>query len=239
MKRGQVTVAMILVLVVLLGVALLLWYVGTSLSGASQTRAADSGSVSDYISECLTITSQEALEVFGEQGGSIVLADPYFEDLTTAYLYDGANKVPSVSEAEMHLGMFVDSNIDRCLNDFSDFEGVKVKRGSPSTTVSINKDDVVFRLKYPITISKGDKKITIEESIATEELNLNTVLWLANTIVNSQINYGMVDIDAIKSDLDVTLYPYEKTLITHITDASYTKVNNEPYLFRFANKDIS
>jgi hypothetical protein len=236
-KRGQITFVIVLGVLLLMIFGLL--YFSYSFLGEQGQRDIGKGSVADYITECLSITSKNALGVLGIQGGYTKLEAPYFMDLGTAYLYDGTNKVPSVFEVEIQLGRFVNENIDKCLNSFADFEGVSVENGVPSTSVSIGEVDVTFVMSYHITIIKGDSRITVEEFIASERLNLKKILWLADSIVQSQVDYGMVDIDALKSDLQVVLFPYEKTLIAQIADDSYTKIGNKAYVFRFANKDLA
>ncbi len=237
-KRGQVTIVLIIILIVLLGFGLLIYYLTTSLSAEKKPRAFTADSVSDYVTECLAITGQNALYLLGKQGGYIRLEEPYFEDLGTAYLFDGTNKVPAITEIEASLGGFIDANIDDCLNDFSVFTGTRVEKQSPSTAVTINAVDVTFLMAYPIKVIKEDKEITVSEFLAVEDLNLKRILWLANNIVQAEVDHGMVDIDALKSEPEIIFFPYERTLICQIVDDSY-KVENIPYMFRFANKELT
>ena len=236
-RKGQVTIAIVLGVLILLVFGLL--YATYTFLGDTGSRKRGTESVADYITECLSITAQSSLGVLGRQGGYTTLESPYMEDLGTSYLYNGTSNMPSVSEVEIQLGNFVNANIDTCLNGFEDFEGVRVENGNPSTSVFVGEKETTFVMDYPITIIKGDQRITVEEFIANEQIDLEKILWLASKMVQSQVDHGMVDIDALESDLDVILFPYEKNLIAQIEDDSYTKIGNKPYVFRFANKDLN
>ncbi|MEM2916549.1 MAG: hypothetical protein QXT19_04290 [Candidatus Woesearchaeota archaeon] len=61
------------------------------------------------------------------------------------------------------------------------------------------------------------------------------MLQLANDIVSSEVkNNGLFDLD-IDCSLDVTHLPYQKTLITIISDPDFL-IQNLPYRFVFAHR---
>ena len=75
----------------------------------------------------------------------------------------GLNEIFNESSTEEQLESFVKNNIDSCL-DFSVFEkqGYEVSKKEAVIEASINKNDVVFKMAYPIVVGKTASKTKTE-----------------------------------------------------------------------------
>ena len=96
-----------------------------------------SQSIKNFVRECLFLVSKKSIN------------SGKFDDLT-----------------EENLGSYVQNNIDNCI-DFSLYEqqGYAFSTKENNVDVSINEDDVTFRMSYPLTITNpgNDGKIEIED----------------------------------------------------------------------------
>ena len=130
-KKSQVTIFLILGTVIVITIATLVVVTRYSTKKTLKQEIIDANEIAfnvqpvkNFVEECLSIVSKDALnKTFGN---------------------------PPIKEK---LEEFVKDDIDFCL-DFSIFEeqGFDISRGVSSVDVSINKNDVVFRMTYPITI---------------------------------------------------------------------------------------
>ncbi|MEM4247419.1 MAG: hypothetical protein QXR48_04545 [Candidatus Woesearchaeota archaeon] len=212
-------------------------------SGIAQQRVfvrlVEASSAKELVEQCLGIIADDALLTIGKHGGYAELGTDYFEPINTSYLYDfGENKVPDIAIAEQQLAEYVDAHISNCIGSFELLKekGVEVvEKSQPKTTVIIAEKDVRFSLDYPIEEKKAGT-VTIPEFLPVIKfVRLKEILQLANDIVSSEVkNNGLFDLD-IDCELDITHWPYQKTLITIITDHNFL-IQDAPYKFVFAHR---
>lgn len=202
-------------------------------------RPIEASSAKDLVEQCLGMIADDALLVIGKHGGFAELGADYFEPLNTSYLYDfGENKVPDTAVVEQQLAEYVDSHIMNCVGSFELLKdkGIEViEKSQPRTRVIIAEKDVQFILDYQIEEKKAGMVTSPEFLPVLKRVRLKEILQLANDIVTSEAkNDGLFDLD-IDCSLDVTHLPYQKTLITIISDPDFL-IQNLPYRFVFAHR---
>jgi len=194
--------------------------------------------VPSYITSCLQITAQDALIIFGQQGGFTDLPDNSHPTLKTAYLYENnTNLAPTKDEAAIQLANFVNNNIKECV-DFTILKGYALlKESPPSTKVIIGRNAVEFILTFEFTLKKGEDELSYDKFQNTEAVDLGTILDITDQMVEDQVqNPGQVEVDHLFDDnLDIIFTSVENDLITSIKDLSYI-IENKPYEFVFAQK---
>ena len=91
---------------------------------------------------------------------------------------DGLNKSFGRLLIKEQLETFVKNNIDNCL-DFSVFEkqGLDISRKEVIIAVSVNENDVVFRMDYPIIVSNPikDEKTEIKNFLVRHKIHLEEI----------------------------------------------------------------
>jgi len=151
-KKSQITIFLILGAVIVITIAMLVVATRYSTKKTSKQEIIDSKEIvfnvhpiNNFIGSCLSIVSKDALnKTFGN---------------------------PPIKEK---LEEYVKNNIDLCL-DFSIFEeqGLDISRYVSSVDVSINKNDVVFRMTHPITINNpiNNEKTIIKDFLVKHEVS--------------------------------------------------------------------
>jgi hypothetical protein len=238
MKKAQITIFIILGMAVLVLAGTVYYATGIAQQKVF-VRHIEASSAKDLVEQCLGIIADDALLTIGKHGGFAELNVNYFEPLNTSYLYDmGENKAPDTSVVEQQLSEYVDSHIMQCIDNFDlvKEKGIEViEKAQPKTTVLMAEKDVRFTIDYQVEEKKADMVTTPEFLPVTKFVRLKEIITLANNIVESEKNNnGLLDLD-IECSLDVVHFPFEKTLITVITDSNFL-IQNTPYRFVFAHR---
>jgi len=245
-KKGQATIFMILGIFILLS-TLVLVFMNFQRLGSSEVNTEVMNEVvniqpiTSFIEKCIGEVGYDALYYLGRGGGSIVIDG---EELITSYsiidfLYEkGVNKIHSKEEMGEQLSFYIDGLLDSCLNNFTDFQGYDFSFGDINTSTLIREEDVVFTVYYPINIESKESTTEISEFSVTLPVRLGHVREIAYSIVERQVqDPGWVDITYMSDfDVNVTIYPYNKTTLVYGIIDDKSLVYNEPYEFLFANK---
>lgn len=197
-KKSQVTIFIILGLIILAGVAILIYFktIGitpkAALSIIQEEAPTEFKPVQSFITQCLKDVSEEAIRKVGMNGGYIDPEDqtyggPSFKidtsDPTNGevlkisetqkipywYHMPASNScgldecflaygIPPLNETEIQIENYVNLNIEPCFNNFEIFKTqnlIVTPLGTPNTTVSIGKDDIILQLQYSVNIQKG------------------------------------------------------------------------------------
>ena len=105
--------------------------------------------IKNFVEECLSIVSKDSLD-------------------------EPPDEPPNERPKNVQLGEYVEKNIDSCL-DFSVFEeqGFDISKGEIVIDASINKNDVTFKMTYPIIIGNpvSGKKTEIKDFFVMHKLN--------------------------------------------------------------------
>ena len=131
-KKSQITIFLILGIVIVIMIVILITLSRSSIKRTSEQEILsakeivfDVQPIKNFVSDCLFIVSKEGLKQSFEE-----------EPIRT------------------QLEIFVKNNIDNCL-DFSAFlkQGFDISKKEATIEVSINENDVVFKMEYPIIIN--------------------------------------------------------------------------------------
>jgi len=142
-KRSQITIFLVLGIVLVIVVVVFILTSNYSVKKRLRQEAInakeivfDVHPIKNFVDSCLNIVSKDSLENSDE------------------------------NYTEYEIESYVKNNIDTCL-DFSMFEeqGFDISREEATIDVSINENDVVFRMNYPIIITSpvGGKKTEIKD----------------------------------------------------------------------------
>ncbi len=200
MKRGQVTIFIVLAILIVGGVVAYFALRG-NLMGTSVPE--ELRPVYDYYVSCLEATTEEGIALLGEQGGRIDIGDfepgsaymPFSSHLdflgqaVPYWMYVSGNNllrenVPTKAEMERELGDYVAARVGLC--DFSDFEaqgfGVFVDEGVASSSVGDLK--VGISVGNRISIFKGNSSAVVSSHEFEVFSKLGKFYGLAQEVYN-------------------------------------------------------
>jgi hypothetical protein len=128
------------------------------------------------------------------------------------------NDAPRTS-IEGELDIFIDENIDRCINDFEIFkrQGLEIiEHGEPKVDSRVNVNTISFRLNYPIEIKTTDTEYGLNNFYTSHNINLNEIYNLALEITALQARYRFLEMQVLNlissySNLDSDIPPVAET----------------------------
>ena len=201
-KRGQVTIFVIVGLVILVTVFLVFYLLGDKIKKQSEVETVfDESSLEplqDYVGECIEKHGNEAIEKISN-GGKI---DPgfyyYYNNEKINYLCysDGfgpcERKEPFLSKLfEDEIKNYVINKLSLCidLNSLRN-EGYDVQEGEMNVDVDVLEYSTLITLDYPITISKGDSRVSENKFVKTFNVPLGRIAEISKDVIDSEISYG-------------------------------------------------
>jgi len=221
MKHGQITIFMIIGIIILLGAGMLIYMTmikpeksGEEKVAAQALRQAAVQPIKDYITSCLDITSADALEFVGKQGGRL-------------YVSQGGT-IPDPATAQLGI---VFLNYDELRLSYS----VVPPQGSVG--------DLFFseppKLDWPVTIKEkaSSAEITLDKFRVTHPLAFGRIYYTVKGIVDtevSNISYEPETTDAYFITINKNAYDKDDVIIYQ--DKKYN-LNARPYEFRIARKN--
>lgn len=207
MKRGQVTIFVIIGVILLISAGLIL-YIRSKMTTTDPVPERDP--VQTYMEQCITLVAEEGLSILGLQGGYIKVdeLDPLsaqMDPFNSQALYSSGIVVPywfyqdrmgqektgmprlnklyeGDNSIQSQLEEYMDENIDECV-DLEVFSGLEVeKTGNHSFDVLITESDVNFRANYPLEIRAAEDLETQKTFTASVPVRLGHIYSLAKDI---------------------------------------------------------
>lgn len=246
-KKGQITIAIILAVILLISVALMLYLRPKEIEAVERILIdvpEMARPVAIYVQNCVDVVATPGVYLLGVQGGYVFPPEDSLETYygKTYYGYkEGINALPGRTEMEFQLSAYMDAAITSCAN-LSTFErqGFEIIEDAITTTTIIAEDNVIIRIKWPIRVKKGDFETTFEEFATEVPVRLGKMHSIAQSVVAKQVeDPEFLDISHMSSfDIPVETVPIDtEHLLISIVDNT-TLFEGEPFAFMFANKYI-
>jgi hypothetical protein len=184
MRKGQVTIFVIVGLIIIAAIAVLIVF-RDSIFG--DNIPASLAPVYSRYSECISEEAKNGISLMQSQGGRLNIGQvgrasefsPFsthlnFLGLEIPYWYGFTNNnlvienVPTTNEMENDLAAFIQSRVNDC--DFSDFytQGYIIEKGEASASVSIEDNVVNVKVNSPLSVTFGEdsaRKVNHESSL--------------------------------------------------------------------------
>jgi|APSaa5957512622_1039677.scaffolds.fasta_scaffold18683_2 hypothetical protein len=247
-KRGQVTIFIILAIIII-GVIVAFFALRNSgtLSPNSELKV---NQVQDYVQDCLEQEAVELVYEVAENGGYYITPEDMYQTSTGIPIYydSTSNKsfMPPLEAIEQQIEFYLNSKVFFCTNDFQNFPDLEIKQNLNlvDSRVKIQDENIEIDLKYPITISKGDNTVQIEEfSYTIRDVRLGIVHQAVEEIIEQQIEAGnsiclscLIE-TTFNYDVYVNMFDLDETTTAFfIKDENSAFGDKENLLFIFANK---
>jgi len=242
LKRGQITVFIIIAILIVVGVAAILYFKGYKPSnihalppGAEEFKVYMDGCLQDVLEEGIyTVSLQGGYYNDPERGvGFLGAKVPY-------YFYEYENTIPEIKIIEEQIELYIKDKFIICSELYeSDYEisAKKVK----SVDVQITDNKVSAYVEQPIILKKGDSATEVSQFREEIPIRLLQVYEDAGKIIALQeedpYHICLTCIDDIRDkDIFVEGFAQENyEIVFQLTDYKST-VLDEPYKFYFAIK---
>ncbi|GEM_PF-5563386 len=173
LKRGQVSVFIIIGILILLISGIFFYYFSVFETKEQGSHYPFSDPIKTFVDQCLETSANKALTQVLSQGGYFVYPSTLnlFEFEEEGMLYKlpyyfsyGKTDIPSLEQIAKQVSQGTEQYLIECLNDFSSFrkEGLIIKVESPILTTTFSDTKTITSLEYPITVTKGESTQTFE-----------------------------------------------------------------------------
>jgi hypothetical protein len=249
MKKGQVTLFIIVGIIVIVLLAAGIWFTRSYLE-EKQTKfeatqaaelAAEAKEIEKFVDVCVKQTAYAGLERLGKQAGYINLPEIISVRSTGFWYLDQVNIQPTLNQTLKRLETYIEQNLERC-TDFIDFEaqGFAIKHGQPTSAVFYTPNSVKVDVEYFAEVKKQGYTKTFERFNSNLEVRFRRMFELASQIVNRQLDPAFEFSQPLalvnRSDFDVTFHsPNNETIIYTITDNTRFE-EGKHYQFTFASR---
>jgi len=193
------------------------------------------------VQSCVDETSKQAIVYVSERGGYYELPENSLDDLTSYYLYDGRNIMPTKEKIQQEISLYVEDNLDKCVSmatEFSDFE----ISSSDLNVITKIKDEVEIEIVYPLFITKGEQTYDLENFNANVPIRLGVIYDSVEQIMQEQVKDSAgLDSHYIhqvsrENDIYTRMVSFSDNVIIFTIRDENSKIDNQAFVFIFANK---
>lgn len=239
-KRGQISIFIIVAIVIV--VVLILYF-------AVKGNLILVGSINSeiepiylFVDNCIEQVAVDSIYQVGQTGGYYLAPENSIDIGIAVYFDKGRNLMISKTELEEELEFYVDEMLFFCTSNFVDFPDFEVSFGEINSEVEVVEGKVVFNIKYPLSINKGDNTYVLDNFNKDIPSKLYTIYSVALNIIEEQMLFekgvcmNCVSDTAYENKVQVFMNDYDnETIIFSLVDGEH-KINDEDYYFYFANK---
>ncbi|MCX6706614.1 MAG: hypothetical protein NT001_00545 [Candidatus Woesearchaeota archaeon] len=215
-------------------------------ANANQGVSIDTSSLNGFITSCAKQTAQDAVVYTGLRGGVAFPAEfltftgieiPY-------YFFEGTESVPSDDTIKETLKYYMDNSLKSCTNGFESFkqQGYSIEEGDINSSVTIAEEEVLFDIKYPVTLIKDSARETKSDFSASAKVMMPKMISAAREYITSQKENpnafrtgSLMDIASKQSLTFEAIDRGNGSVIISLIDEN-TQINKNPFIFSFAVK---
>jgi len=240
MKRGQLTLFVIVAVVLVIGIAGYFVvkdvFFNRPIPGSEVVRAS--------MEDCLTFTSKNALYFVAYQGGYNDRPEKNFNfdpSYFSYYYYEGEDMMPSLEMFEKEMGVYVGENLGDCF-DAIEADGFEIDYSSFDVDVDVLEEGVEFRVKSSITLSREEASMIVELSRfpVFHETKLKSMYEISRFFVDDQLEdpetYCLTCVAKMAEEGGIYFYLFP--VFENIILVMAFEDNNDPLVLNFVNKYI-
>lgn len=224
MKRGQISIFLIVSLVTVIAVGTIL-FARHALLVKQPVIDPFVEPVKRYTQTCIESTARNGLDRIGQQAGYVVVPQFILSDSRAYANYgplkipfwflDGQERIPSFEYIQSELASYVEKNIGRCLQNYSYFENdFIIDTGEPKVKVSVTEEDVIVELAMDVSVSDRlqEKKVRLQKFEGAVNVPLKRMYQLASDILqaeNERAFFENVTIDLMAMNENIPFTGFE------------------------------
>jgi hypothetical protein len=244
MKRGQVTIFIILAVVIVLAIGIILFIQNRGADTGEELIAPEISHVHSFVENCIEDVGVESVFHIGRTGGYSQGAELAMEDTNVAYyLYERENKMPTKGRIEKEISRDVEALLYFCTKEFYDFhEEFNISYASPTVNTKIEDNWVVLNVDYPVELTKERKTYYFREFKDIKiPVRLGVIYDKIADFMEEQVTHpesiclGCVYDLAEKNNLYVRTYDYDNGVILYIVEDEQSTWGEEKFIYNFVN----
>ncbi|MDP2673211.1 MAG: hypothetical protein Q8O84_05345 [Nanoarchaeota archaeon] len=242
MKRGQITI-FIIIAILILAIVVLFFTLRGNLNLPGKPVSPETAEIQNFVQECLDESSESAVFDIAEKGGyedplkvssTIVFNTPY-------YLKNNKNLMPSKEKIQDEISKHILKQIEFCIDDFALFPEYEITKGEMSIETKIEQERVLIEINYPLTIIKDDSKSKIEDFSSEVPVRFGIVYDSILDFIIQSINSKGVCINCLldissKNNLKSEFSNYDNKTTIFIINDPQSKLNDKEFVYVFANE---
>ena len=243
-RSAQISIFIIIAIIIVAVIVLVLLFRENIFNLGKDNVAPEIQPIYNFVDGCVKSTAENDIYYIGQTGGYFTSPNRSIE-FGIPYYYDkGENLMPTKEKIEKEIADYMNFMLPFCTQNFSDYPDFNVNTAKVTTTAKIKEGKVVFNVRYPVTMTKGDKSFFFEKFEDIEvPVRLDRVYKFAYNITQdtmknkNNICISCMHADATALDLYVEYNDYSdnESLVFTIRDAKSTILDGD-YRFNFANR---
>ncbi len=222
MKKAQVTLFIILGIVLLIILAIAIYF-ATQIIIKPKAPTTEHA-IKIYVQDCIKETAVTALKKIGDNGGYIDIENPYRDfNIKTEptegdalviselglypipywwYMkttnkcnncYLTTDNMPLIPEIEEQINEHVLKNVGKCLKNLSTFSQYEITTGEMDVITNIAKDSILITAEYPVEFSRGEIKTKITEFETEIRISFKKIYDLAKEIIELEKTKAIIE----------------------------------------------
>ena len=245
-RKGQISMFIILGIIILVGVALMIYLRGAGIEKEEEAAAKRLANIPlelrplySYVDNCIKDIAESGIMLLGVQGGYIYRWDKTLETnySSIAYgYYERKDVLPSLEFIKSEIDAHLNSSIGSCVNN-SMFPDLEISTGAIANEIDILPDSVDIKVDYGVKAEKGDFVGELGEFFIKIPVRLGYSYYAAEQIIKKQIeDPDYIDMTFLSGfDADVSIIPHNSSeLVYSVTDNR----SGRPFTFLFGAKFI-
>lgn len=185
MLKGQVSIFVVIGIVIISVIGIGVYFYG----GAIGSQDLKFEEVHNYVQNCLEEVSSDSVNFVSSQGGYYVPTNSiyYYPYLVQVYMDGSKVYVPSKVLVESQISKYIENNIDSCIGDFNEFNGLNVSFDGVEVESSIYDSEVKVNSKIFVSVSNGEESENFEDfDYIVKNTKILDMIELSNFIVEEE-----------------------------------------------------
>ncbi len=243
MKRGQITIFIIIGIIILFIIALAILFYPEQKAMPEETSFP---AIQTFTEKCIELTARNAVIHVSHEGGYYdneelsIFYPPIWGDNIPLYFSPDENNLPTKEIFESSIEQFMKINLPICTNGFEEIEkeGISVEETSPEINATILKSRVLLDVDYPLTLREGNRISGLSKFNTALDIDALGMLDAAEEIVNTQKetpeSLSISELSRISSEKNILFSITSFDGVDVITLKKNQSGSSEPYEFSFA-----
>ncbi|MFA5856751.1 MAG: hypothetical protein WC867_05305 [Candidatus Pacearchaeota archaeon] len=243
MKKGQISIFIILGIIILISILLLFIFSKKDILNEKQKELNylfDKDEFFQKVNNCIDKSTLEAVQIVGLKGGYFEAPENSLktENLEISYaLIEGKINTVSLEEMSNQLKNYIVIALPICFSENSDYNINELE--TPVVEVEINYENINFKINFPITVNNFNNSVLFNDVYTkTLDIDLGNVYKTEKIIVSDlKNNPDFIQFTKLsRLDHEVEITPYKDGIFIY-TIVSKTKESQlNTYYYRFAVK---
>jgi len=238
-KRGQITIFIIIGLVILIATSLIFYIkpdTSSEVTKATKTTF-DVTPIKNYFDTCIKTIGEDVLILFGLQGGNL----ENFESrnpstlIIKTFFEEGKDVKPSKESLENSYSRYLETNLPTCL-DNANFQGFDLNLDKVTVKTKFLDSSVDVKINYPLTIKNEGSVTKIQSFDKKYPVRMGHIYDITLNIVNKlEQNPNYLEYTDLLSyeDNNFFIMPYTENLYVISVQDDKSIIRNTKYNFMF------